>query len=401
MIHSFSCKNFYSINDPANVTFLVDGNAPGTQDYFKTPSGARLSKVEAVVGPNASGKTSILKVLPFLKWLIVDSFDTSPDAEIPVQPFLLGNNENAHIELSVEFEVEGVVFQYEVALTREMIYVEKLKTRSKSTRRRTLKTLFTREWNDKENKYIVKDSGFNFPSGSKDVYRKNSSILCISFLFNHKLTRTINTYWQSVVSNVKEYGWAGSHATKALDNALSFFEVNQELKEKLDKYISMFDLGLKAIDIKGVVTDRKISYEGTKAIHLVSGKEEYLDLAYESSGTMQLVVILKYLLHALSVGGVAVIDEFDVNLHPEMVSMLLGLFTKNSTNPHNAQLFFSTHSILILNSLDKYQVVFTEKNEKGSTETWRLDEVEGVRVDDNFFAKYLAGAYGGIPRINS
>jgi len=62
-------------------------------------------------------------------------------------------------------------------------------------------------------------------------------------------------------------------------------------------------------------------------------------------------------------------------------------------------LLFSSHSHLILSKLDKYQIILTEKNKKGESEAWRLDEVAGVRADDNYYAKYMAGAYGAFPRL--
>ena len=101
----------------------------------------------------------------------------------------------------------------------------------------------------------------------------------------------------------------------------------------------------------------------------------------------------------LANGGVAVLDEFDVNLHPEIVLSLYELFIHPETNPENAQLFFSTHSHLVLNKLDKYQIILTEKNDKGQSESWRLDGVSGVRADDNYYAKYIAGAYGAVPEL--
>ena len=68
-------------------------------------------------------------------------------------------------------------------------------------------------------------------------------------------------------------------------------------------------------------------------------------------------------------------------------------------NQHNAQLIFSTHSHEVLNMLCKEQIVLVEKDAELSTEAYRLDEVEGIRADDNIYAKYMAGAYGAIPEI--
>ena len=62
-------------------------------------------------------------------------------------------------------------------------------------------------------------------------------------------------------------------------------------------------------------------------------------------------------------------------------------------------MLFSTHSHLILSKLDKYQIILVEKNQNGVSESWRLDEMSGVRADDNYYSKYIAGAYGAVPRI--
>jgi AAA15 family ATPase/GTPase len=124
-----------------------------------------------------------------------------------------------------------------------------------------------------------------------------------------------------------------------------------------------------------------------------------LPIIYESSGTKQLFVLLKSILSALVNGGAVIIDEFDVNLHPEIVLSLFNLFIDPEINSNNAQLLFSTHSHLVLSRLDKYQIVLVEKNENGMSESWRLDEVTGVRADDNYFSKYIAGAYGAVPKI--
>ena len=89
MIHSFSCKNFYSFGKEVKVDFTVNDNAPQDNGYFKAKSGTRLSKIEAVIGPNASGKTNLLKVLPFIKWFIVESFKSDADELVPIKPLAI------------------------------------------------------------------------------------------------------------------------------------------------------------------------------------------------------------------------------------------------------------------------------------------------------------------------
>jgi len=43
-------------------------------------------------------------------------------------------------------------------------------------------------------------------------------------------------------------------------------------------------------------------------------------------------------------------------------------------------------------------VYLCEKHDQRS-EVWRLDEVTGLRADDNLYAKYMAGALGAVPEV--
>jgi hypothetical protein len=106
-----------------------------------------------------------------------------------------------------------------------------------------------------------------------------------------------------------------------------------------------------------------------KATHLFNGQDQFLPIAYESSGTKQLLVLLKNILVALKNGNMVIIDEFEYNLHPEVLIALHDLFIHPETNPKNAQLLMSTHSHIILSKLDKYQIVLVEKDENGMSDT--------------------------------
>ena len=221
---------------------------------------------------------------------------------------------------------------------------------------------------------------------------------------NHKESQKISNYWRQVETNVIEAGWIGDHllpnTSKLMIETLHFFSEseNEILKKEAEKLLSRFDLGLDSFNIKKEKKENELSIN-VQVAHTFGDEKIYLPMQYESSGTKQLFVLLKAILVVLAKGGVAVLDEFDVNLHPEMVLSLFELFVQPETNPKNAQLLFSTHSHRVLSKLDKYQIILTEKNDKGGSEAWRLDDVSGVRADDNFFSKYIAGAYGAVPKL--
>jgi len=401
MIHSFSCKNFYSFKEKVTLNFTVNKNAPKNNSYINS-SKERLSKVEAVIGPNASGKTNLLKVLPFLKWIIVDSYNSKPEKNIPVQPFAFSNS-NKPSEFSVVFEINKKIYTYFFRTTQKRILMERLEKTAFVREKMGTQKLFLRKWNPNKKKYDFEDSNFKLPKGFDNVLRSNASIISSAVRLNHQESKTITNYWQKVKTNVVEAGWTGDNFFSAKlpqwVDALQFYSNNENLKKKAEKLLANFDIGLNEILFEKEKGKNKMKIKDIRAQHLINGKKYELPIHYESSGTKQLFILLKIILSALDKGGIAVIDEFDVNLHPEIIIALFDLFIQPETNPKNAQILISTHSLQLLNKIDKYQIVLVEKEKSGISDMWRLDEMSNIRPDENYYAKYMAGAYGATPKI--
>jgi hypothetical protein len=53
----------------------------------------------------------------------------------------------------------------------------------------------------------------------------------------------------------------------------------------------------------------------------------------------------------------------------------------------------------VLNLIHKSQIMLVQKNQDCESSACRLDAVAGIRNDDNFYAKYMAGAYGAVPEL--
>jgi uncharacterized protein len=180
-----------------------------------------------------------------------------------------------------------------------------------------------------------------------------------------------------------------------------FFKNNKEHLDWVNQRLANFDLGLSAIEIHDIKIMGKEGKEETKAVpygvHTHGGKDYRLPLFVESRGTQALFVLLRYILPVLKSGGIAFIDEFELGLHSHMIPCLVDLFYTRKYNPKGAQLIFSCHSDYMIGHLEKYQLQFVDKDENGISSTYRLDDIKGVRNVDNHYAKYHAGAYGGIP----
>ena len=67
MIVNFSIQNFGSIKGKQTLSFEADASEHLENTYVVCAAGKRLLKLVLIYGANASGKTTVLKALDFLR----------------------------------------------------------------------------------------------------------------------------------------------------------------------------------------------------------------------------------------------------------------------------------------------------------------------------------------------
>lgn len=395
-------KNFYSVADEVMVDFTVTKNNPKGFTYKSTGIknyDERGSLINVMIGPNASGKTNIVKALSALKHLIADSQADPEEAGVYYfWPNALHADEPS--ELGVKFSADKKLFEYNFVFDRRRILKEELAEYSRVSERFTAKKVFTRSWNDKEQVYKAR---FYYPELvellTKDL-RSNASIISVAKqLPRYEFAQKISSYWQQcVASNIAFTNWYPEPKNRIdfLDRAID----NKSLREKIDDLLRRFDIGYNGIERYDMELDGQKHYAYFVS-HTYADKKFSTVWQEESEGTKRMFKILEQAISVLSKkDGVMIIDELDSGLHPDLAEAIVDLFQDKDINVNKTQLIFNTHDHRILSTLDKQQIFLVEKNDIGSTEIWRLDEVDGVRSDDNYYAKYMAGAYAAKPRIN-
>ena len=207
----------------------------------------------------------------------------------------------------------------------------------------------------------------------------------------------------SIENNLNVFGKSSFNYRKVL-TATNFYNEDPELFEKAKKYLTRMDFGLDDIVIrKEEIMDNKTGEAEEKfipfGIHTHNGERFEMPFFMESTGTQACYYFAYKLISALHYGGVAVIDELDSDLHPYMIRELMDMFANEGVNKHGSQLIFSCHTAEVLKFLNKHNVYLVEKKD-GVSDAWRLDDIHGLRSQDNLYSKYITGALGGVPDIN-
>lgn len=408
MIYSFTFKNFCSFANSATILFqdIRKGVETKNNMFCDTSLGDRVSKVMIVVGPNASGKTSALKALAFLSWFVRNSFVglEGEKEPIPVDNFAFSDEKESISEFELVFDHNDVIYKYVLHLCRTHVIKEELYRKEETQH---FNYLFKRNRNPQtESSDIVQRINLKTEI-VKEILRKNVSLIAASVAIKNDFLTDIAGFWQKIISNVNRMGklWdTSSLGGRGLFEATEAYNKNRDLFIKAVQFLKDIDLGLEGVLIEEGEARNPKTGEAKKiylpyGVHKVESKEYKLPLAFESSGTKNMFVLLHFLLPAIEQGGLAVIDELEIDLHPHAVPQIIELFANPATNPKNSQLLFTSHSLEVLNHLEKEQIVLVEKKQECKSELYRLDELKGVRRDDNIYAKYMAGAYGAVPNL--
>ncbi|WP_288126870.1 AAA family ATPase [Thiomonas sp.] len=395
MLHSYAVTNFQSFRERIEVDLKVNRRAPATDWIASSATGHRIVKVLGAIGANGAGKTALLKPMAFLAWFVRDSFGALLEADIPVQPHAAALSEPTELECTAD--LDGQLWRYTLRCTPRRVLHEALYRKGERFR-----YVFIREWDEARQGYKVKQEEFGLDAAKAEAVRPNVSM--ISWAAQYGVPLAMRLAAVQIYSNVNVLGRMPASDQVVLQ-AAQFFHVNELLRDEAQRLLCSWDLGLSGIHIQEFEATNPLQPEQKQKLwmpfghHKSHGREFALPFHLESSGTKSAFALLSLLLPALHSGGLAVIDEFESDLHPHMINAILDLFASSRTNPHNAQLVFTSHAMEVLNLLEKYHIVLVEKNAECESSATRLDRIADARSDVNLYAKYMAGAFGAVPNL--
>jgi AAA15 family ATPase/GTPase len=421
MIHYFKGSNFHSINDEVLLDFRTTASGARGDGYVqsKIDEDVFLKKVVAIFGPNESGKTNVLRILPYIAWLISSSFQPSSKRNLALVPFLFGERKDLSA-FEVVFELQNELFKYcvEISGAKEIVK-EELFLMNPDTKHYRL--LYKRLKIQDKDEYEIQDKGLsvNIPTDSANI--PTASFIAVAAQFGHKKCRQISDYWEliSKTTNIRATGRVDFSNDRARLSA--YTEILKEHPETKKKLLSIFenlDIQIADIESKDVTrftspTDKDLESiqerDVTKEyhpffIHSVSGENKKFSLPFhlESSGVQNLFALLIPAIPLLdnTLSAPLVLDEIDAGIHPNLIPEFIGIFRSFVRNPYNHQLLITLHSNQVMEVLEKNQIYLTDNGNRKGTRLYSLDSIKGVRKDISFSAAYRAGRFGGLPKID-
>lgn len=379
MLLEFGLKNYFCFREGVSISFELDKHCPADISL-----GRNFTPALCIKGANGSGKSHLLKGLCFLADFAAASFSNQPDALLPIATFFDSDQPS---EFYAEFSIDNIGYLYELCANNTQVIRETL-YRTKSRRAKILERL------GNEITYKIKQ----LEHLETIKLRKNVSIFSTAHQYELDELTDVYRFFSLMSSNLDRSGQIESPLDIKL--ASHFLSRNQHVFAFVKEFIAECDVGIADIKIESVTNSLGKPEFFPVFYHHSGGKLHGINEIAESNGTTTLFRNLGLYRLILDSGGVLILDEFDINLHPHILPKLLKLFFDPETNPKNAQIIFSTHNSEILNLLGRYRSYLVNKEENESY-AYRLDEIPGdiLRNDRPILPAYNDSKIGGVPKI--
>jgi hypothetical protein len=415
MIIRFRVENHRSIRKEQELSFVAAPLKERPEHLVRIPQlNVPLLRVVGVYGANASGKSTLLKALAFMRNAVLHSHrDWDPAGRIPREPFLLSTSKSNQPSLfEIDAIIGGIRYTYGFVVSSTHVREEWLYAYPGGKKQRWFVRDDSKPKQFKFSRFLTGEN-----KSIQQLTRKNSLFLSAAAQNNHQLLTPIFEWFGNQISIVDD------NNRETLNRSLSK-NLDPKLKMEVLKLMRGADLGIVDFDIedkklpdlsiqiletlfsskpevlKQLMTDPTLPE--ISLLHHVEGnvKNVAFALEQESRGTQAFLYLCLAMVGTLATGGVLCVDELDASLHPLMAIEIVKAFNNPQRNPKNAQLLFNTHdtNILEYGDLRRDEIWFTEKDALGATHLFPLSDYK-ARKQENIRRGYLQGRYGAVPFI--
>ena len=419
MIRDFWVKNYLSIRDKQELSFVVKG--PSSELVTEVADGVFLYKLGILYGSNASGKSNMLIAMNEVFRLLVMA---KSDATVGIGgciPFVLTKDEPT--EMHVSFYADGTRYDYDVKFNGKHILNEALYYYPNKS-----KSLFY------ERSFVGENVQADIKFGaSLKLQVKTQESIRENTLNNHSVLSVcrkaalkediapFNTLHAWIMSN---YHDVDGDVKKGLVEILKDAYSNPKKRKFYNTMLQKADLNI--LEYRPVVEDRFVPNDFRERIQKENIPEEMKDvllkpttdsitflnhsdnsdfdipLRWQSKGTQKYIRILDALYDLITSPHVYYLDELGEDLHNDLLYYYLNVFIFNSDK---SQLVITSQETTLLSqdmiNENRGVVWFVEKNKETASSEYARGDSFGLHKNLSLYNSYRIGRLGAKPELGS
>lgn len=296
------------------------------------------NNVLSFIGINASGKTTILKLITFVCRML----NNEPINSIEASEILDDLAENQYVTFKTYFSARNKeTFPFTDGIAINLLETTIAKTKEK--------LIISNE--------TLKSKSITGINSKKNVFDFNGVEINSSRQFNEFLLDDVSIMVAFNKRNDEQI---------AISDMLKFTNINQlSLSEDCPlELIAFFDPSVEYLKVNKNNKDTDICLKFKEKPEIVLNQFSDLN-RYLSSGTIKGINIFLNAIKTFEVGGYLIIDELENHFNQEIVSTLIRFYMDKKVNPKGAMLIFSTHYSELLDEFERNDNIYIVRNRNG------------------------------------
>ena len=395
-------ENIYSIKNRIRLDFraanLNSAQVKLLADNIFEWNGQKILKTIGLFGPNAAGKTNIIKSIMFFCRTILDSHQYNVNRKFfDFVPFKFEGYEKKPTRFYINFVTNGIEYEYEYVLTRESILSESLYYYPNHRRAKIFEKVNGGQYTF-GTKVLMRPKEVADSLTSKNLYLSRAAAM------NREIAQTVYHFFlhefmldlfplngELLKLNFKEYKPLILKAMKICDSDIQ--DITLKRRTTLQPVQTIQPNGELTLEVRPVeIVQFKTAHKQDPNV-LFDMEEE------ESEGTKRLFNIVTRLIDVIRHGKSLMLDEFDRQLHTHLADFIIDLVHATP----DSQLLFTSHNTNLMD-MDRFrrdQIVYVNKRPDGSTEVYSLADFKDFRETMDAEKGYLQGRFDAIPYVTS
>lgn len=361
-------RNINIFDGEVNFDFFTNDRVVENTGTYNIGGSINTNSIISMVGLNAVGKTSLLKIIDFILGIVINNKS-------------LNETNNLILASSNDFGFD-VVFYYKESYHKLSCFIEKRLNQNhpefvyrneflRSINKSNIKSKvnlkeFIEERLDESNSDVVRN---NLDDTTTQLLKSDDSIVTL-------ITKSVNLPLRQMIDNVN----------------LNLLSVDSSVSSEV---LNFFDSNIDYIRHENNDVDSNVvlKFKNSNGFYSSSNRNAWGEII--SSGTIKGNSLVDMSLDVLKTGGYLIIDELENHLNKQLIKIFIDLFKDPLINKKGATIIFSTHYPELMDFMERLDNIYLlTRNESNRAKLNLLSEYvkrNDIKKSDIILSNYIKG----------